>query len=101
MAARMPNLKAFVHVSTAYVNGNQSKGSVVPEAMLPLTDQSNAHVSHAAVVANLQAVSKPTAAQQVSTLLQECMMLCILQVQNLDDVQQDAVLCVSISMHLW
>ncbi len=69
MAARMPNLKAFVHVSTAYVNGNQSKGSVIPEAMLPLTDQSNAHVSHSALVAHLQALPKPKAAEQVSILL--------------------------------
>ncbi len=69
MAARMPNLKAFVHVSTAYVNGNQSKGSVIPEAMLPLTDQLKAHVFHSALVANLQALPKPKAAQQVSTLL--------------------------------
>ncbi len=69
MAARMPNLKAFVHVSTAYVNGNQSKGSVIPEATLPLTDQLNAHVSHSALVAHLQALPKPKAAQQVSILL--------------------------------
>ncbi len=79
----MPNLKAFVHVSTAYVNGNQSKGSVIPEVMLPLTDQSNAHVSHSALVANLQAVPKPKAAQQVSIWLQECIMLCILHVHKL------------------
>ncbi len=69
MASRMPNLKAFVHVSTAYVNGNQPKGSVIPEVMLPLTDQPNAHVSHSALVANLQAVPKPKAAQQVSIWL--------------------------------
>ena len=65
----MPNLKAFVHVSTAYVNGNQSKGSVIPEAMLPLTDHSNAPVSHPALVAHLQALPKPKAAEQVSILL--------------------------------
>ncbi|KAL0022255.1 hypothetical protein WJX77_010593 [Trebouxia sp. C0004] len=71
MASRMPNLKAFVHVSTAYVNGNQSKGSVIPEAMLPLTDQSNVHVSHSALVANLQAVPKAKAAQQAQAYMQQ------------------------------
>ena len=37
--------------------------------MLPLTDQSNAHVSHSALVAHLQALPKPKAAEQVSILL--------------------------------
>ncbi|KAL0047381.1 hypothetical protein WJX82_002034 [Trebouxia sp. C0006] len=71
VAARMPNLKAFVHVSTAYVNGNQSKGSVIPEATLPLTDQLNAHVSHSALVAHLQALPKPKAAQQAQAYMQQ------------------------------
>ncbi|KAA6426508.1 MAG: hypothetical protein FRX49_03618 [Trebouxia sp. A1-2] len=71
MASRMPNLKAFVHVSTAYVNGNQSKGSVISEAMLPLTDQSNAHVSHSALVAHLQALPKPKAAEQAQGYMQQ------------------------------
>ena len=65
MASHMPKLKAFVHVSTAYVNGNQPKGSIVPEVMLPLTDQSGKQPHHAKLVASLQALPKPKAALQV------------------------------------
>lgn len=63
MAAEMPKLKAFVHVSTAYVNGNQPKGSTVPEHILP---PSGEVANHAALVNQLQALPKAQAASQVS-----------------------------------
>lgn len=63
MAAEMPNLKAFVHVSTAYVNGNQPKGATVSEQMLPLSGEA---ADHASLVTQLQALPKAQAASQVS-----------------------------------
>ena len=69
MAASMPNLKAFLHVSTAYVNGNQPKGSTVAEVMLPLVDPSDLQVHHADLVRNLQVLPRPQAALQASALL--------------------------------
>ena len=59
----MPNLKAFVHVSTAYVNGNQPKGTTVSEQMLPLSGEA---ADHATLVTQLQALPKAQAASQVS-----------------------------------
>ena len=64
MAADMPKLQAFVHVSTAYVNGNQPKGTRVPERMLPLRAKSE---DDAALVSKLQALPEPQAAAQVSS----------------------------------
>ena len=69
MARDMPNLKAFVHVSTAYVNGNQPKGSQVPEVMVPLLDHANSPVHHASLVSNLQTLPQSAAASQVCLLL--------------------------------
>ena len=65
MASKMPHLKAFVHVSTAYVNGNQPKGSTVPERLLPLLDEQGRVVDHSAMLASLQSMPKPEAATQV------------------------------------
>ena len=62
MAADMPKLRAFVHVSTAYVNGNQPKGTTVPEHMLALGGGAGDHV---ALVKQLQALPKTQAASQV------------------------------------
>lgn len=62
MAAEMPKLRAFVHVSTAYVNGNQPKGSTVAEHMLPRGAGAGDHV---ALVNQLQALPKAEAASQV------------------------------------
>ena len=62
MASDMPKLQAFVHVSTAYVNGNQPKGATVSESMLPLTCKSD---DHAALVSTLQALPEAQAAVQV------------------------------------
>ena len=58
----MPNLKAFVHVSTAYVNGNQPKGATVSEHLLPLDGKG---ADHASLVTQLQALPKDQAASQV------------------------------------
>lgn len=65
MAAQMPHLRAFVHVSTAYVNGNQPKGSTVPELLLPLLDEQGQAVDHAAMLASLQIMPPAEAASQV------------------------------------
>ena len=65
MACHMPNLKAFIHVSTAYVNGNQPKGSQVPEVMVPLLDDARAPVHHASLVSNLQTLPHSAATGQV------------------------------------
>lgn len=59
----MPKLRAFVHVSTAYVNGNQPKGTTVPEHMLGLGGVAGDHL---ALVNQLQALPKAQAASQVS-----------------------------------
>ena len=68
MAAEMPKLKAFVHVSTAYVNGNQPKGASVSEHLLPLDGEG---ADHASLVAQLQALPKAQAASQVSAVTTE------------------------------
>ena len=65
MALHMTKLKAFVHVSTAYVNGNQPKGSQVPEAMFPVMDEAGKPVHHASLVNHLQSLPKSAAAGQV------------------------------------
>ncbi len=74
MAACMPRLKSFVHVSTAYVNGNQPKGSTVAEIMLPLPGQADKAMHHAELVTSLQALTRPQAALQARLLLTR--MLC-------------------------
>ena len=63
MAAEMPNLKSFVHVSTAYVNGNQPKGTSVSENLLPLDGEG---ADHASLVTQLQGLPRAQAASQVS-----------------------------------
>ena len=63
MAAEMPNLKSFVHVSTAYVNGNQPKGTSVSENLLPLDGEG---ADHASLVTQLQGLSRAQATSQVS-----------------------------------
>ena len=63
MAAEMPKLKAFVHVSTAYVNGNQPKGASISEHLLPLDGEG---ADHASLVTQLQTLPKAQAASQVS-----------------------------------
>ena len=65
MALHMPKLKAFVHVSTAYVNGNQPKGSQVPEAMFPLMNEASMPVHHASLVTHLQSLPENAATGQV------------------------------------
>lgn len=69
MASGMPKLRAFVHVSTAYVNGNQPKGSTVAEHMLPLGAGAGDHV---ALVNQLQALPKAEAASQAGKYMQQC-----------------------------
>ncbi|KAL3139076.1 Fatty acyl-CoA reductase 2 [Trebouxia sp. C0010 RCD-2024] len=68
MAAEMPKLRAFVHVSTAYVNGNQPKGSTVAEHMLPRGAGAGDHV---ALVNQLQALPKAEAASQAGKYMQQ------------------------------
>ena len=65
MAGNMPCLKAFVHVSTAYVNGNQPKGSIVPEQLIPLQDEQGQAVDHSALVTSLQLMPREEASMQV------------------------------------
>ena len=65
MASNMPRLKAFVHVSTAYVNGNQAKGSTVPEQLIPLQDDQGQVVDHNALVTSLQLMPREEASTQV------------------------------------
>ena len=65
MAGNMPRLKAFVHVSTAYVNGNQPKGSIVPEQLIPLQDEQGQAVDHSALVTSLQLMPREEASMQV------------------------------------
>lgn len=65
MAGDMPRLKAFVHVSTAYVNGNQPKGSTVPEQQLPLQDRQGQTANACALVAELQCLPREQATKQV------------------------------------
>ena len=65
MASEMPHLKAFVHVSTAYVNGDQPKGSTVSERLLPLNDAPGRAVDHAALVTSMQNMSREEGEIQV------------------------------------
>lgn len=65
MASNMPRLKAFVHVSTAYVNGNQAKGSTVPEQLIPLQNDQVQAVDYNALVTSLQLMSREEASTQV------------------------------------
>ena len=55
LAEAMPRLRGFVHVSTAYVNAHQPKGSHIEEDIYPLRlgSQTLLHDSLAAELAGL------------------------------------------------
>lgn len=65
MAGQMPHLEAFVHVSTAYVNGNQPKGSLVPEQLIGLQHSQGQPVNHTALVDSLQCLPRAEASSKV------------------------------------
>ena len=66
----MPCLRAFVHVSTAYVNAHLPKGSHVEEALYPLHmrscgDDEPGRVVHGAIAAELAALPAAKAERRV------------------------------------
>lgn len=65
IAARMKKLRAFVHVSTAYVNVNKPKHSSVDEALYPL-NLGTQPVSHETVVEDLLSLNSESANVRVS-----------------------------------
>ena len=65
MAGQMPRLEAFVHVSTAYVNGNQPKGSLVPEQLIGLQHSQGQPANHTALVESLQLSPRAEASSKV------------------------------------
>lgn len=67
LAAGMPRLRAFLHVSTAYVNGNLPKGSFVPEEPCQQLTIAGRAVQHEQLVTELQELPEQCAEQQVGT----------------------------------
>ena len=64
LASTMPNLRAFVYVSTAYVNAHLPRGSHVEERIYPLHHSDGSRVQHAALAAALLALPPGRAARQ-------------------------------------
>jgi fatty acyl-CoA reductase len=67
LATQMQQLRCFLHVSTAYVNVNQPRGSSVEERIYPLKLGSEV-VSHAAVVEDLLSLEPDDANVRVSSM---------------------------------
>jgi fatty acyl-CoA reductase len=66
LAMQMQQLRCFLHVSTAYVNINQPRGSSIEERIYPLKLGSGV-VSHAAVVEDLLSLEADDANVRVSS----------------------------------
>ena len=64
LAAGMRRLRGFLHVSTAYVNSNFPRGSHVEERMYPLSLADGRTADHAAIAAELLALSPAGAERQ-------------------------------------
>ncbi len=80
VASTFKHLQAFVHVSTAFVNGNLAKGSRVLEHVYPLDGQAGSQAKHAEapelpgaspdeLAASLARLPAEAAQHQVSTVM--------------------------------
>jgi fatty acyl-CoA reductase len=65
LATQMQQLRCFLHVSTAFVNANQPRGSIIEERLYPLKLGAD-EVSHAAVVDELMFLDADDANVRVS-----------------------------------
>ncbi len=65
LAFTMPNMKGFIHVSTAYVNCNLPKGSHVEEKIYPLVMKDGTKLDHNKVADELLALDAKAATKRV------------------------------------
>ena len=68
LASQMPNLRCFVHVSTAYVNVNFPKGSSVDEVLYPLVIGKQ-EAQHADIVDDLMSLEPESANTRVGAYI--------------------------------
>ena len=68
LAREMPNLRAFVHVSTAFANAHLPKGAHVEERIYPLRSSDESQLQHAELAAVLAAAPPVRAAKLVCSL---------------------------------
>ncbi len=66
LALEMQHMRGFVHISTAYVNSNQARGSHVEERIYPLLDGCGARILHCDLAARLTALPAPKAEHLVT-----------------------------------
>jgi len=72
LAAACTELRTFVHVSTAYVNGHMPRGLVVHETTQDLAMPDGAPLDHAALAARFRAASAADAEAEAATILTTC-----------------------------
>jgi hypothetical protein len=65
LAEGMPLLRGFVHVSTAYVNAHQPKGSHIEEDIYPLRHSSGQTLLHDSLAAELAGLPHAKAERKV------------------------------------
>eukprot|EP00884_Botryococcus_braunii_P019626 jgi/Botrbrau1/6347/Bobra.0098s0006.1 len=66
LAHTMPNMKGFIHVSTAYVNCNLPQGSHIEEKIYPLILKDGTKLDHAKVADELLALSPKQATKRAA-----------------------------------
>ena len=67
LAMNMPGLRVFVHISTAYVNGNLPPGTLVREQLYPLRTADGKPIDHIALAERLMKFPAADAASEVLT----------------------------------